>query len=136
MNSTEVQNPRCKLNDKCLCLSCAFGSVLVCAKSAHVFQKLSYLLCGLCTSSSSSDTKAFLHFIVFSDSPTAYTVHCMHYGIILWAYLSELLVKDSHKHLSLMEKPQYCMLKSLDHTLPLRTCYGEIYGNIACKENG
>ena len=34
-------------------------------------------------------------------------------------------------------KPQlYRMLKSLDHTLPLRTCYGEIYENIACEENG
>jgi len=48
MNSTEVQNPRHKLDDKCLCLSYVFGSILVCAKSAHVFQKLSYSLCGLC----------------------------------------------------------------------------------------
>ena len=48
LNSTEVQNPRRKLNDKCLCLSYVFSSVLACAKSAHVFQKLSYLLCGLC----------------------------------------------------------------------------------------
>ena len=45
MNSTEVQNPRCKLD--------VFGSVLACAKSDHVFQKLSYLLCGLCLSLSS-----------------------------------------------------------------------------------
>ena len=44
MNSTEVQNPRCKLDDKCLCLSYVFGSVLACAKSAHVFQKLSYFI--------------------------------------------------------------------------------------------
>ena len=48
MNSTEVQNPQRKLDDKCLCLSYVFSFVLVCAKSAHVFQKLSYLLCGLC----------------------------------------------------------------------------------------
>ena len=34
MNSTEVQNPWRKLD--------VFGSVLACAKSAHVFQKLSY----------------------------------------------------------------------------------------------
>ena len=44
MNNTdsEVQNPQRKLDDKCLCLSYVFGSVLACAKSAHVFQKLSY----------------------------------------------------------------------------------------------
>ena len=34
-----------------------------------------------------------------------YTVHCTHYGITLWAYLSELLVKDSHKRVSSTEKP-------------------------------
>jgi len=75
---------------------------------------------------------------VFSGSQTAvsYIVHCMHYGTTLWAYLSEPLIKDSHKRLSLTEKPQYCMLKSLDHTLLLCTCYGEIYRNIACEENG
>ena len=68
MNSTEVQNPRRKLYDKCLCLPYVFGSVLACAKSAHVFQKLSYSLCRLClslkflTNNSSSDSrpKAFL----------------------------------------------------------------------------
>ena len=26
--------------------------------------------------------------------------------------------------------------KSRDHTLPFRTCYGEVYGNIAREENG
>ena len=41
--------------------------------------------------------------------PTA--LHCMHYGITPWAYLSKPLVKDSHKHPSLTEKPQYRMLK-------------------------
>ena len=45
MNSTEVHNPRRKLD--------VFGSVLARAKSAHVFQKLSYSLCGLCLSLSS-----------------------------------------------------------------------------------
>ena len=52
-----------------------FGSVLACAKSAHVFQKLSYLLCWLCPSflanNSSSDNKAFRCYIAFSSSPTA-----------------------------------------------------------------
>ena len=32
MNSTEVQNPQRKLDDKCLCLSYVFSSVLACAK--------------------------------------------------------------------------------------------------------
>ena len=54
MNSTEVQNSRRKLDDKCLCLPYVFGSVLACAiKSAHVFQELSYSLHGICLSLSS-----------------------------------------------------------------------------------
>ena len=71
MNSTEVQNPRHKLDDKCSCLSYVFSSILACAKSAHVFQKPSYSLCGLLSNNSSSDTKAFLRFIAFSVSQTA-----------------------------------------------------------------
>ena len=72
MNSTEVQNLRHKLDDKCLCLSYVFRSVLACAKSAHVFQKR-YSLCRSLslTNNSSSDSKAFLRFIAFSGSPTA-----------------------------------------------------------------
>ena len=64
-------------------------------------------------------------------------LHCMHYGITLWAYLSEPL--DSHKRPSSTEKSQYrytACSKSRDHTLLLRTCYGEVYGNIAREENG
>ena len=103
MNSTEVQNPRCRVDDKCLCLSYVFDSVLACAKSAHVFQKLSVLLAlrtFSLTNNSSSDSKAFFYVSLHSQAPQQqYTVHCMHYGITLWAYLSELLVKDSHKHL-------------------------------------
>ena len=54
MNSTEMQNPWRKLDDKCLCLPYVFSSVLACAiKSAHVFQELSYSLRGLCLSLSS-----------------------------------------------------------------------------------
>ena len=55
--------------------------------------------------------------------PTA--LHCMHYGITLWAYLSEPLIKDST-----------ACSKSRDHTLTLHTCCGEVYGNIAREENG
>ena len=108
---------------------------LACVKSAHVFQKLSYLLCGLCLTL--PQTLRLFYVSLHSQAPQQqYIVHCMHYGITLWAYLSEPLVKDSHKRLSSTEKPQYRVLKSLDHTLPLRTCYREIYGNIACEENG
>ena len=38
--------------------------------------------------------------------------------------------------LSFTKKPQYRVLKSLGHTLPLRMCYGEVYGDIAREENG
>ena len=44
---------KCVLILSAISLPCAFGSVLACAKSAHVFQKLSYSLCGLCLSLSS-----------------------------------------------------------------------------------
>ena len=39
-NSTEVQNPQCKLDNKCSCLSNVFGSVLACAKFVHVSEVL------------------------------------------------------------------------------------------------
>jgi len=60
----------------------------------------------------------------------------MHYGITLSAILSKPLAKDSHKRLNPTEKPQYHVLKSLNHTSPLRMCYGEVYRNIAREENG
>ena len=104
-----------------------FGSVLTCAKSAHVFQKLSYSFCGLCLSLSplitlpqtvrlfyvlrlpNSSTLCFPFFdakawpqsqtlcAYLSQTHRPIALHCMHYGITLWAYLSEPLVKDSHK---------------------------------------
>ena len=104
MNSTKVQNPQRKLD--------VFGSVLAYAKPAHVFQNLSYSLCRLClsfvTNNSSSDSKAFLHFNVFSGAPTVvhraflFRLRCegmatttnwrlhVHYSITLWAYLSQM----------------------------------------------
>ena len=57
----------------------------------------------------------------------------MHYGITLWAYLSEPLVKDNVY--VQRKKLQYLMLKSLDRTLLLRTCCGDVYGNIPHEEN-
>ena len=73
MSNTEAQNPRRKLD--------VFGSVLACAKPAHVFQKLSYSLCG---------------------------PNLRYYNV---GIPSEPLVKDSHKRLSLREKPQYRVLQ-------------------------
>ena len=59
----------------------------------------------------------------------------MHYGITLWVYLSELLVKDSQKP-KFDRKAIIPHAQALDQTLPLRTCYGETYGNIVREENG
>ena len=144
-------------------------------QSDHVFQKLSYSLCGTCLSLSSlysrtlPQTVRLFDVSLRSQAPEQqYTIlsfswvrrhghrhgqsqtdlftctmvlHCGHtflrridliYGIALWAYLSALLVKDHHKCLSSTEKPQY---RVLQHLL-LRTCYGEVYGNIAREENG
>ena len=84
-----MQNPRRKLDDKCLCLPYVFGSVLACAiKSANVFQELSYSLRGLClsfpTNNSSSDSKAFLRFIAFSGSLTAVHRACLFFDAKAW----------------------------------------------------
>ena len=132
-----MQNPRRKLDDKCfMFIICVRFCSCLCEVCSHVSEVL-LLALGTSSLTKSSDSKlrAFLRFIAFSGSPTAvHTVYRMHYGITLWAYLSEPL---SHKCLvSLTEKPQYRVLKSLDHTLPLCTCYGEVYRNIACEENG
>ena len=135
MNSTEVQNPRCKLD--------VFSFVLACAKSDHMFWKHSYSLCGLCLPfvtitlpqtvrlfyvhcvlrlpNSSTLCFPFLRcedMATVTNSPLhvhygitlwAYLFRCIDqiYGIALWAYLSEPLIKDSHKHLSSTEKPQF-----------------------------
>ena len=114
--------------------------VLACAKSAHVLiQKLSYSLCELLSLITLPQTLRLFYLSLRSHAPQQqYIVHCMHYGITLWAYLSEPLVKDSHKCLSSMEKAiiPRAQVTSLDHTLPLHTCYREIYGNISHEENG
>ena len=134
---------------KLSCLPYVFDSVLACAKPAHarVSEALLPALRTLSLSfptNSSSDSKAFQHFIASSGSPTAVhsaflffdakawpqsqtdlftctmVLHCGHtflrcldliYGITLWAYLPEPLVKDSCKGLSSTEKPRYRMLQ-------------------------
>ena len=123
--------------------------VQFCSKSDHMFQKLSYLLCKLCLSFVTITlSQAFLRFIVFSDSSTAYTMlsfssmwrhghspkltssRALQYctvGIPFWTSR-----KDSHKRVSSTEKPQ---LRVITH-LPLHMCCGEVYGNIAREENG
>ena len=42
-------------------------------------------------------------------------LQCMHYGITLCAYLSEPLVKDSHKSLSTTEKPPCAPIYMIKH---------------------
>ena len=75
MNSSEVKNPRCKLDDKCLCLSCVWFCSCLCKVCSHVSEAFLLTLRTLSlTNNSSSDSKAFLRFIAFSGSPTA--VHC------------------------------------------------------------
>ena len=136
MNSTEVQNPRRKLDDKCSCLSYVFGSALASAKSAHVFQKLSALLTLRTlslTKNSSSDSKAFLHFIAFSGSPTAVhrPLHALRYYTVVipfWTTQSQTSKFDG--------KTTIRHAQVTYHTLPLGTRYGEVYGNIAREENG
>ena len=83
-------------------IKCVWFCSCLCKVCSHVL-----LLTLRTLSNSSSDSKAFLRFIAFSDSPTAVrtsSIACTT-GITLWAYLSELLVKDSHKCLSSKEKP-------------------------------
>ena len=114
---------RCVQFCSCLCKVCS-------RVSEALLLTLWTLSHSFVTNDSSSDSKAFLRFIAFSAPLQQYTVlssptnffmcttvfHCGHtflrcidliYGIPLWAYLSEALVKDSHKCVSLMEKPQY-----------------------------
>ena len=43
------------------------------------------------------------HCILRLPNSSSYTIHCMHYGITLRAYLSEPFVKESHKRLNSME---------------------------------
>ena len=92
----------------------------------------SYSLCGLCLSLSSLITVPqtvrlfYFHCVLRlpnSSTPCFPFLRCegmatvtnwplhMHYGITLWAYFSEPLVKDSHKCLSSTEEPQHHLLQ-------------------------
>ena len=106
-----MQNPRPKLYDKCLCLSYVFGSVLDCM--CKVCSGVSEALLIALLLITLTQTVRLFYVSLRSQAPQQqYTVHCMHYGITLWAYLTEPLVKDSHKRLSSTEKPQYCACSS------------------------
>ena len=100
INSTEVQNPWCKLYavaciksvemfQKLSCLPYVFDSVLACAKLAHV-RVSEVLILTLRTLSlsflinSSSDSKAFQHFIAFSGSPTVVHRAFLFFAVKAW----------------------------------------------------
>ena len=71
-----------------------FGSILAYAKSGHMFQKLSYSICELLSLITLPQTLRLFYLSLHSHAPQQqYTVHCMHYDITLWAYLSEPLAK-------------------------------------------
>ena len=93
MNSTEVQNSWRKVPDKCLCLLCVQFCSCPCRVCSRVALLLDLQTLSL-TNKSSSDTKAFLCFIVFSGSPTAVhrPLHALRYytvGIPLWTARSQ-----------------------------------------------
>ena len=96
MNSTEVQNPRRKLDDKVFMLIiCVRFCSCLCKVCSCVSEALLLALRTLSlTNNSSSDSKGFSTFHCVLRLPQQqYTLHCMHYGITLWAYLSEPLIR-------------------------------------------
>ena len=83
----------------CLVLFLPVQSLLTCYRSFAL--RTLYLI-------TLPQTLRLFYVSLYSQAPQKqYVVHCMHYGITLWGYLSELLEKDIHKCLSLTEKPQY-----------------------------
>ena len=115
------------------CIVCVQFCSCLCKVCSRVSEAFFLALRTLSLITLPQPVRLFCVSFAFSSSPTA-----VHHA--LWSYtmgiLSEPLLKDSHKQLHLMEKPQYCVLKSLDHILLLRTCtcYGDVYRNIAREE--
>ena len=114
-----------------------FGSVLACAKYIvtcfrssliHFADFVSKLI-------TLPQTVRLFCISLHSQAPEQqYTVHSMHYSVTMtvcipfWTAWAQMSTFD--------RKARYRVLfKSLDHTLPLRTWYREIYGNIAREEN-
>ena len=86
----EQQNPRHKLDDKCLCyhtcsvLILPVQSLLTCFRSITRFSLLKFVI-------TLPQTVRLFYVSLRSQAPQQqYTIHCMHYGITLRAYLSEL----------------------------------------------
>ena len=118
----------------------------------------SYLLCGLRLSLlsliTSSDSKAFLRFIAFSGSPTVahhafpFRLWCegmakskLTFSCALWYYTVGIPLWTSRNRQSQTSKfhgknTTPCAPTYVITHLPLRSCYREVYGNIACEENG
>ena len=136
-----MQNPWRKLNDKILCLShvsYVFDSVLACAKSAHVFQKLTRFA-DFVSNNSSSDS--LFHCVLKLSNSSTLSIACstvLHCGHTFWtthkwqSQMSMFNRKTTIPHAQV----------TWSHTLPLRTChvhvtcYGDVHGNIPHKENG
>ena len=146
------------------CHMCSILFLPVQSSLMHIFQKLSYLLCGLCLSLSSltlPQTVRLFNISLNSQAPQQqYTVlsfssmqrhghshkltswHAL-YGITLWPYLSRMHRPNlwyytvgipswaSCKRQSQQKSHNTVCSKLRDHTLPLRTCYREVHGNIA-----
>ena len=102
MNSTEVQNPR----RKCLCLSCNWFCPCLCKVCSRVSEALLLTLRTLSLIANSSSDRLFYVSLCSQAHQQQYIVYYIHYGIALWTYIFEPLVKDSHKSLSSTEKPQ------------------------------
>ena len=139
MNSTEVQNPWHKV--ECLCLlALRTLSLSFLTKTLPQTVRLFYISfrsqapqqqytvlsfssmrrhghCHKLTSSRALTLHVVLHCrrIYLSQTHRPIALHCMHYGITLWAYLSK--PQDSHKRLSSTKNHNTACSKSRDHTL-------------------
>ena len=131
MNSTEVQNPRCKLD--------VFGSVLACVKSDHVFQKLSYPLCRLCLSLSSlitlPQTVRLFYVSLRSQAPQQSQT-----DLFTWTYTVGIPFWTTHKRQSQTSKfdgkTTIACSKLRDHTFTIMYVLWSGIWNIAREENG
>ena len=133
---------RCVRFCSCLCkvCSCASEAVLLTLQTLApscititLPQTVRLFCVSLCSQAPQQQYSTMLSFSLMQGMATVtnWPLH-VHYGITLWTYLSqthrpnlryctigipsEPLVKDSHKRLSLTEKPQYCVLQVTCHT--------------------
>ena len=96
-NSTEVQNPWCKLDDKCLCLS--YVCSCLCKVCSCVSEALLLALWTLSLITFPQTVRLF-YISLHSQAPQQqYTIYCMHYSITLWAYLSVTYLEIEVEHI-------------------------------------